>query len=58
MSAVLASITAGIANITMNDVTTCAQTKTGIAVQRHARRAQLERGRDQRDRDGERGRPR
>ena len=30
MSAVLAIITAGIAKITMNDVTTCAQTKIGI----------------------------
>ena len=30
MSAVLAIITAGIANTTMNDVTTCAHTKIGI----------------------------
>ena len=30
MSAVLASITDGMANRTMNDVTTCAQTKMGI----------------------------
>ena len=30
MSAVLASITAGMANSTMNDVTTCAHTKIGI----------------------------
>ena len=30
MSDVLASITAGMANSTMNDVTTCAHTKIGI----------------------------
>ena len=30
MSAVLAIITAGMANMTMNDVTTCAHTKIGM----------------------------
>ena len=34
---VLASITAGIAKMIMNDVTSCAQTNSGMRLQRHAR---------------------
>ena len=49
MSAVLASITAGIANITMNDVTTCAHTKIGIRFSVMPGARSLKSGRDQRD---------
>jgi len=45
---VLASITAGIAKSTMNDVTTCAQTEDRDAVERHPGRAHLEHGGDER----------